>query len=73
MTPQQLETYTAKQIYDFGETDLEKYVKTNAGEFGTAGDVYLHANDRAGLARLLAYGARGPIALERLGPCPTAG
>ena len=50
MTPQQLETYTAKQIYDFGETDLEKYVKTNAGEFGTAGDVYLHANADTPLA-----------------------
>ena len=32
--------------------------------------VHLHANDRAGLARLLAYGARGPIALERLGTLP---
>jgi len=43
MTPQQLETYTPKQIYDFAETDQEKYVKTSAGQFGTPGDVYLHA------------------------------
>jgi len=41
--------------------------------FSLHAGVHLHANDRAGLARLLAYGARGPIALERLGPCPTAG
>jgi len=38
--------------------------------FSLHAGVHLHANDRAGLARLLAYGARGPIALERLGTLP---
>ena len=38
--------------------------------FSLHAGVHLHANDRAGLARLLAYGARGPIALERLGALP---
>jgi len=50
MTPQQLETYTPKQIYDFAETDQEKYCKSNAGQFGTPGDVYLHANQDRPLA-----------------------
>ena len=45
MTPEQLDTYTPKQIYDFAETDQEKYVKTSAGQFGTPGDVYLHATE----------------------------
>ena len=27
------------------ETDQEKYVKTSAGQFGTPGDVYLHATE----------------------------
>ena len=49
MTPQQLETYTPKQIYDFAETDQEKYVKTSAGQFGTPGDVYLHATENGPL------------------------
>jgi hypothetical protein len=41
MTPQQLQTYTAKDAFDFGETDLEKFVKSSPGPFGAPGDVYL--------------------------------
>lgn len=44
MTPQQLETYTPKQIFDFAETDSEKYCKSSAGQFGAPGDVYLRAS-----------------------------
>jgi hypothetical protein len=41
--PDQMKTYTAKEFYDFGLSDLEKYVKTDAGPFGKPGDVYLRA------------------------------
>jgi hypothetical protein len=44
MTPQQLSTYTLQQIFDFGETDMEKFVKTEPGEFGKTGDLYLRPN-----------------------------
>jgi len=50
MTPQQLQTYTPKQIYDFAETDQEKYVKTTATTFGGSGDLYLRADGDAPLA-----------------------
>ena len=32
--------------------------------------VHLHANDREGIERLLCYGARGPLSLDRLGALP---
>jgi hypothetical protein len=41
--PDQMKTYTPKEFYDFGLSDLEKYVKTDAGPFGKPGDVYLRA------------------------------
>jgi hypothetical protein len=44
MAPEQLQSYTAKQVYDFGETDLEKFVKTDPGEFGKQGDIYLRGD-----------------------------
>lgn len=50
MTPEQLRTYTPKQIYDFAETDQEKYVKTSLGSFGASGDLYLHASEDGPLA-----------------------
>jgi hypothetical protein len=50
MTPEQLDTYTPKQIYDFAETDQEKYCKSSAGQFGTPGDVYLRASQDRPLA-----------------------
>ena len=50
MTPEQLRMYTPTQVFDFGETDLEKYVKTNPGAFGIEGDLYLRAGDNTPLA-----------------------
>lgn len=50
MTPEQLQTYTPKQIYEFGETDLEKYVKSNVGPLGASGDMYLRASEDGPLA-----------------------
>ena len=43
MTKEQLSTYSPKQIYDFGEVDVEKFVKTSLGRFGSPGDVYLRS------------------------------
>lgn len=40
LTPDQLKTYTAKQIYDYAETDSEKFTKTDPGYFGKTGDIY---------------------------------
>jgi hypothetical protein len=50
MAPEQLQSYTAKQVYDFGETDLEKFVKTDPGEFGKQGDIYLRGDADSPLA-----------------------
>jgi len=44
MTPEQLSTYTPEQIYNFGEIDLEKLVKTDPGPFGQRGDLFLTAD-----------------------------
>ena len=41
--PDQMKTYTAKDFYEFGLTDLEKYMKSEPGPFGQPGDVYLKA------------------------------
>jgi len=41
--PEQLKTYTAKQIFDFGDYDSEKFVKSVAGPLGQLGDVFLQA------------------------------
>lgn len=40
LTPEQLKTYSPKQIYDFGEADSAKFIKTDPGPFGKPGDVY---------------------------------
>jgi hypothetical protein len=45
MTPEQLATYTPQQIYDFGESDLMKFVKTDPGPFGERGDMYLESSE----------------------------
>ena len=50
MAPEQLQTYTPKQVYDFGEVDLEKFVKTEPGEFGRQGDIYLRGDAENPLA-----------------------
>ena len=45
MTPDQLATYTPAQIFDFGESDQAKFVKTDTLSFGAPGDLYLEAQD----------------------------
>jgi hypothetical protein len=45
MTPEQLAAYKPEQIYEFGESDQEKLVKTDPGPFGQRGDLYLKADD----------------------------
>jgi len=50
MSAQQLSTYTPQQIYDFGESDLEKFVKTDCGQYGKPGDLYLQPSDDGPLA-----------------------
>jgi hypothetical protein len=46
LDPEQLKSYSLKQIYDFGVDDLEKFVKSEPGQFGRTGDLYLRsAND----------------------------
>jgi hypothetical protein len=49
-TPAQLKTYTAKQLFNFGETDLEKFEKIRAGRFGSEGDLYLRSSGGGPLA-----------------------
>ncbi len=50
MGPEQLKAYTPKMIYEYGVSDLEKFVKTEPGPFGKPGDVYLRASDSGPLA-----------------------
>jgi len=41
LAPEQLKTYTLKQIFDFGVDDMEKFVKTEPGQLGRTGDLYV--------------------------------
>lgn len=50
LTPGQLQTYSLKQIYDFGETDEEEFEKINPGPFGQTGDLFLEATSSGPLA-----------------------
>jgi hypothetical protein len=50
--PEQLKTYTAKEFYEFGLSDQEKYMKSEPGVFGKAGDVYLRASSDRPLASM---------------------
>lgn len=50
MTPEQMKTYSLKQIYDFGQDDTEKFMKTDPGVLGSSGDVYLRAEGNTALA-----------------------
>lgn len=43
LAPEQLKTYSPKQIFDFGDEDTEKFVKSDPGQFGRTGDMYLRA------------------------------
>ncbi|MBI1940494.1 MAG: hypothetical protein HYS33_03175 [Acidobacteria bacterium] len=45
INPQQMEAYTPKDFYEFGLTDLEKFLKTEPGPLGKPGDVYLRTID----------------------------
>jgi hypothetical protein len=47
-SPDQLKTYTPKQIYDFAEVDSEKFTKTDPGNFGKTGDIYFHPVSEGG-------------------------
>jgi len=48
LTPEQLKAYTAKQTYDFAETDVAKFTKSDTGSFGRPGDVYFEASPEGG-------------------------
>jgi len=48
LTPEQLKAYSPKQIYDFAETDMAKFTKTETGLFGKPGDVYFEASSDGG-------------------------
>jgi hypothetical protein len=40
LSPEQLKTYTPKEIFEFAESDSEKFSKMDPGPFGRTGDVY---------------------------------
>jgi hypothetical protein len=48
LAPDQLKTYTPKQIYDYAEVDSEKFTKTDPGSFGRTGDVYFRPVSEGG-------------------------
>jgi len=48
LTPEQLKTYNTKEIYDFAESDSEKFTKTDPGSFGRTGDVYFQPTSPGG-------------------------
>lgn len=41
--PDQMKAYTPKDFFEFGLSDQEKYMKSEAGPFGRPGDMYLRA------------------------------
>ena len=43
LAPEQLKTYSPKQIFDFGDEDTEKFVKSDSGQLGRTGDMYLRS------------------------------
>jgi len=50
LTPEQLKDYPTKQIYEFGELEVEKFSKTDPGPFGRTGDLYFQASENGPLA-----------------------
>jgi hypothetical protein len=50
IAPEQMKTYTAKDFYEFGLVDQEKYMKTEPGVFGRPGDIFLRAEGDRPLA-----------------------
>ena len=49
MDPVQMSIYNPKEIYEFAESDMEKYTKTDPGPFGGKGDLYFHVTDSGAL------------------------
>ena len=45
-----MKDYTSKQIYEFGDADMEKFSKTDPGPFGRSGDLYFQATENGPLA-----------------------
>jgi len=41
--PDQMKAYSPKELFEFGLSDQEKYMKSEAGPFGKPGDMYLRA------------------------------
>ncbi len=50
LSAEQLKNYTASQIYDFAEMDVERFSKTDPGSFGRVGDLYLRSTESSPLA-----------------------
>ncbi|MGO8814561.1 MAG: hypothetical protein ACLQVG_07815 [Terriglobia bacterium] len=48
LTPDQLKTYSPKQIYEFAENDTAKFTKTDPGPLGKPGDVYFQPSSDGG-------------------------
>jgi hypothetical protein len=48
LSPEQLKTYTPKQVYEFAEADSAKFTKTDPGPFGKSGDVYFQPTSDGG-------------------------
>jgi hypothetical protein len=50
-TEEQMKTYSTQALFEFGEYDLEKFVKSDVGPYGKPGDVYLQAKPGFPLAQ----------------------
>ena len=48
LSPDQLKTYSPKQVYEFAENDSAKFTKTDPGPFGKVGDVYFQPSSDGG-------------------------
>jgi hypothetical protein len=48
LSPEQLKTYTPKEVFEFAESDSEKFSKMDAGPFGRIGDVYFQPTSPGG-------------------------
>jgi len=48
LTPDQLKTYTPKDIFEYAESESQKFTKTDPGSFGRPGDVYFEPTSPGG-------------------------
>ena len=48
LSPEQLKAYTSKEIFEFAESDSEKFSKMDPGSFGRPGDVYFQPTSPGG-------------------------